>query len=74
MKFKEEIRSDLAHIKAKLEVHSITLNKNTDHLAEHIKRTEILENQVFSWKYRILMYSSVAAAVLGVFKAILALL
>ena len=59
MNFKNFVKNEL-----------VSINQN---LAEHMKRTQNIEDYVFSWRYRVLMYSSVAAAILGVFKAILAL-
>ncbi len=66
MGFKKDIKTDLGAIK-------VTLAANTQSLETHIKRTEVIEAHVFSWKYKALAYTSVASAGLALIKAAISL-
>lgn len=70
MKFKEQVLNEFKEVKVTQSIIRADQSAMKSDLQHHIRRTDILEAQIFGWKYRILMYASVIAAVLGVVKSL----
>jgi hypothetical protein len=69
-----EIRNLVIELGKETTANSVVLSKNTEDVAEHIRRTSILEDQVqeIRWSFKVLLLvasglSAAAAAIAGLF-------